>query len=45
MCPDVVMMLQDITLFYAEQGRLVDLTDVYDELKDLGGGMYETLLP
>jgi multiple sugar transport system substrate-binding protein len=38
-------MLQDITLFYAEQGRLVDITDVYDELKDLGGGMYETLLP
>lgn len=43
--PDVVMMLQDITLFYAEQGRLVDVTDVYDSLKDLGGGMYETLLP
>jgi multiple sugar transport system substrate-binding protein len=43
--PDVVMMLQDITLFYAEQGRLVDLTDVFDSLKDLGGGMYETLLP
>jgi multiple sugar transport system substrate-binding protein len=43
--PDVVMMLQDITLFYAEQGRLVDLTDVYNELKDLAGGMYETLLP
>ncbi|HLL49723.1 MAG TPA: substrate-binding domain-containing protein [Thermomicrobiales bacterium] len=49
--PDVVMMLQGvssqstITLFYAEQGRLVDLTGVYNELKDLGGGMYETLLP
>jgi len=49
--PDVVMMLQGvssqstITLFYAEQGRLVDLTDVYNALKDLGGGMYETLLP
>lgn len=43
--PDVIMMLQDITLFYAEQGRLVDVTDVYDSLKDLGGGMYETLLP
>jgi multiple sugar transport system substrate-binding protein len=43
--PDVVMMLQDITLFYAEQGRLVDLTDVYDGLKGLAGGMYETLLP
>lgn len=43
--PDVIMMLQDITLFYAEQGRLVDVTDVYNELKDLAGGMYETLLP
>lgn len=43
--PDVVMMLQDITLFYAEQDRLVDLTDVYDGLKGLAGGMYETLLP
>ncbi len=43
--PDVVMMLQDITLFYAEQGRLVDVTDVYDGLKELSGGMFETLLP
>jgi multiple sugar transport system substrate-binding protein len=49
--PDVAMMLQGVssqstlTLFYAEQGRLVDLTDVYNALKDLGGGMYETLLP
>ncbi len=43
--PDVVMMLQDLTLFYADQGRLVDLTDVYDGLKGLSGGMYEQLLP
>ncbi len=43
--PDVVMMLQDLTLFYADQDRLVDLTDVYDGLKTLGGGMYEKLLP
>lgn len=43
--PDVIMMLTDMTLFYAEQGRLVDLTDVYTELKDLGGGMYEEVLP
>jgi multiple sugar transport system substrate-binding protein len=43
--PDIVMMLEGNTLFYAEQGRLADLTDVYDELKDLAGGMYETLLP
>jgi multiple sugar transport system substrate-binding protein len=49
--PDVAMMLQGVssqstlTLFYTEQGRLVDLTDVYNALKDLGGGMYEALLP
>jgi multiple sugar transport system substrate-binding protein len=43
--PDVVMMLPDLTLFYAEQGRLVDVTDIYDELKDLAGGMYEQVLP
>lgn len=42
--PDVIMMSTD-TLFYAEQGRLADVTDVYDSLKDLGGGMFETLLP
>ena len=43
--PDVVMMIGDLTLFYADQGRLVDLTDVYDGLKGLAGGMYEALLP
>jgi multiple sugar transport system substrate-binding protein len=49
--PDVAMMLQGVssqstlTLFYAQQGRLVDLTAVYTALKDLGGGMYEALLP
>jgi multiple sugar transport system substrate-binding protein len=43
--PDVVMMLQDLTLFYADQDRLVDLTDLYDGLQELGGGMYDALLP
>ena len=43
--PDVVMMLGDLTHFYAAQDRLVDLTDVYNSLKDLAGGMYENLLP
>jgi ABC-type glycerol-3-phosphate transport system substrate-binding protein len=43
--PDVVMMLGDLTLFYADQDRLVDLTDVYDGLKTLGGGMWDALLP
>lgn len=43
--PDVVMMLGDLSIFYADQDRLVDMTDVYDELKDLAGGIYEQLLP
>ncbi|MBA2519377.1 MAG: extracellular solute-binding protein [Chloroflexia bacterium] len=43
--PDIVMMLGSLSIFYAGQDRLVDLTDVYDELKDLAGGMYEQLLP
>jgi multiple sugar transport system substrate-binding protein len=43
--PDIVMMLGDLSIFYADQDRLVDMTDVYDELKDLAGGMYEQLLP
>jgi multiple sugar transport system substrate-binding protein len=43
--PDVVMMLGDQTIFYATQGKLVDLTDVYGEIKTLAGGMYKSLLP
>lgn len=43
--PDVAMMTGDLAIFYADQGRLVDLTDLYDGLQSLGGGMYETLLP
>lgn len=43
--PDVVMMLGDLTHFYAAQDRLADLTDVYTGLKDLAGGMFEQLLP
>jgi multiple sugar transport system substrate-binding protein len=43
--PDIIMMLGDDTLFYADQDRLVDLTDLYDRLKDLGGGMWPQLLP
>ena len=43
--PDVVMMLGDLTLFYADQDRLVDVTDVYDGLKGLAGGMWDALLP
>jgi multiple sugar transport system substrate-binding protein len=43
--PDIVMMIGDMTLFYADQDRLVDVTDVYDGLKDLAGGMWPQLLP
>jgi multiple sugar transport system substrate-binding protein len=43
--PDVAMLFDNIVLYYAEQGRLVDLTDVYNELKDLAGGMYDAFLP
>ncbi len=43
--PDIVMMLNEQAVYYAAQGHLVDLTDVFDELKGLAGGMYETLLP
>ena len=43
--PDVVMMQQTNTIFYAAQNRLVDLTDVYNNVKGLAGGMYEQLLP
>jgi len=43
--PDVVMMIGDLTLFYADQDRLVDLTELYDNVKTLGGGMWDALLP
>ncbi len=43
--PDVAMMTGDLAIFYADQGRLLDLTDVYDGLQGLAGGMYEALLP
>lgn len=42
--PDIAMMSADLALFYANQQRLVDVTDVYDGLKGLGGGIYEKLL-
>lgn len=43
--PDVVMLSGTNTIYYAAQNRLVDLTDVYNDIKGLGGGMYEQLLP
>lgn len=43
--PDVVMMSGTNTIYYAAQNRLVDLTDIYNDIKGLSGGMYEQLLP
>jgi len=43
--PDVVMLSGTNTIYYAAQNRLADMTDVYDSVKGLGGGMYEQLLP
>lgn len=43
--PDVVMMTGTDTIYYAAQNRLVDLTDTYNKVKGLAGGMYEALLP
>ncbi len=43
--PDVVMLSGTNTIYYAAQNRLADLTDVYNDVKGLGGGLYEQLLP
>ncbi len=43
--PDIAMMVNDLAIFYAAQDRLEDLTDVYDGIKDLSGGMFPALLP
>ncbi len=42
--PDVVMMIYDLTIFYANQDRLVDLTDLFEELNQLEGGIWLSLL-
>ncbi|MFN8540240.1 MAG: substrate-binding domain-containing protein [Thermomicrobiales bacterium] len=43
--PDVVMMGGTNAIYYAGQNRLVDMTDVYNGIKGLGGGMWPALLP
>lgn len=42
--PDVIMLTGSV-LFYQAKNILVDLTDLYNQLKGLAGGMYETVLP
>lgn len=41
--PDIAMMLENAGVLYAGQGRLVDLTDIWNSVKDLAGGVYEVL--
>jgi multiple sugar transport system substrate-binding protein len=41
--PDVVMMQGTDAIFYASQNRLVDVSDVFNEVKGQAGGMYEVL--
>jgi multiple sugar transport system substrate-binding protein len=43
--PDVVMMLGTNAIFYASQNRLVDLSDVFNDVKGQAGGMYDSLFP
>lgn len=43
--PDIVMMGGTNAIYYAGQNRLADLTDVYNSVKDLGGGIWPSLLP
>ena len=43
--PDVAIMEGTDTIYYASQNRLADISDVYDEVKGLAGGMYDALAP
>jgi multiple sugar transport system substrate-binding protein len=43
--PDIVMMGGTNAIYYSAQNRLSDISDVYGELKGLGGGMFAQLLP
>lgn len=43
--PDIAMMEANSTFFYVANDHLVDLTDVYNDLKGLGGGMFTEVLP
>jgi multiple sugar transport system substrate-binding protein len=43
--PDVVMMIAELAIFYANQDRLVDLTATFDELNQLAGGIWPSILP
>jgi multiple sugar transport system substrate-binding protein len=41
--PDIAMMIANLAIFYGNQDRLVDVTDVYDDLNTLAGGFWPSL--
>ncbi|MFZ0218264.1 MAG: extracellular solute-binding protein, partial [Candidatus Dormiibacterota bacterium] len=43
--PDVVMLESTDPIYYGSQGHIIDITDVYDEVKGLGGGIYDAVMP
>jgi multiple sugar transport system substrate-binding protein len=43
--PDIVMMLGTNAIFYASQNRLVELSDIFNEIKGQAGGMFDALFP
>lgn len=43
--PDIAMMQGDLTHFYAAQDRLVDLSELFEGIKDQAGGMWDAILP
>ena len=43
--PDVVMLEGEDPIYYGSQGHIIDITDVYNEVKDAGGGLFESLMP
>jgi multiple sugar transport system substrate-binding protein len=43
--PDIAIMQGTDSIYYSAQGHLADISDVFDSIKGLGGGMYDSLLP
>jgi multiple sugar transport system substrate-binding protein len=43
--PDVVMFGGTNSIYYAGQNRLVDMSDVFNTVKNFGGGMWASILP
>ena len=42
--PDVVMLEGTDPIYYGSQGHIIDITDVYHSVKNLGGGLYESVM-